>query len=225
MQELIPVAIPNIESKTMINNYLGSLFIVSAPSGGGKTSLVKALINSLEQIEVSISHTTRIKRPAEEAGVDYFFVSENEFLQMIKKDAFVEHACVFNHFYGTSKDQIEARLQAGIDVVLDIDWQGAQQIKQSFINAVSIFIIPPSLTALKQRLMTRQQDEEHVIANRMQRAQAELSHYTDFDYLIINDDFTQAASELQAIVVAYRLRRSYQAEKQRKLLSFLLSSQ
>jgi len=209
----------------MVDDYPGTLFIVAAPSGGGKTSLVKKLINDIEAVQVSVSHTTREKRPGEVAGVDYFFVQENEFLRMVKEGAFVEHAHVFNHFYGTSIAQIHDRLRAGIDVVLDIDWQGAQQIKQAFTNAVSIFVIPPSLHILKQRLQARQQDDDQVISSRMHRAQDELSHYPEFDYLIVNDDFATAAGELQAIVIAHRLRMIRQAEKQGKLLSFLLSSQ
>ncbi|WP_133126777.1 guanylate kinase [Legionella nagasakiensis] len=209
----------------MINEYPGSLFIVAAPSGGGKTSLVKKLISNVSNIEVSISHTTRKKRPGEEEGIDYYFVKEEDFAHKIAGGDFVEYARVFNHYYGTSKAQIYNRLRAGKDVVLDIDWQGAQQIKQLFVDAVSIFVVPPSLAILKQRLMARRQDDEQVIKGRMQRAQSELSHYSEFDYLIVNDDFNKASSELQAIVIAHRLRMGCQTQKQRKLLSFLLAPQ
>ena len=209
----------------MADNYSGNLFIVAAPSGGGKTSLVKKLVSHLDNIVVSISHTTRKMRPGEQHGVDYFFLARQEFLSMVEGGAFVEHAQVFNHFYGTSAAQITDRLSAGIDVVLDIDWQGAQQIRHAFATAVSIFVIPPSLDVLKQRLMDRQQDSEDIISSRMQRAHDELSHYPEFDYLIVNDDFAEAAAELTSIVVAHRLRMVRQAEQQRKLLSFLLSSQ
>ena len=209
----------------MTDNSAGNLFIVAAPSGGGKTSLVKKLVSDLANITVSVSHTTRKKRPGEEHGVDYFFVDEQTFMSMVDKGAFVEHAQVFNHFYGTSEAQIADRLQAGIDVVLDIDWQGAQQIRHIFKNAVSIFVIPPSLEVLKQRLMGRQQDDEKVISDRMQSARDELSHYSEFDYLIVNDNFDQAAYELRSIVISHRLCMVRQAEQQRKLLSFLLSSQ
>ena len=202
----------------------GTLFIVAAPSGGGKTSLVKKLVHDLNNIVVSVSHTTRDQRPGERDGVDYFFISESAFQQMIDEPAFVEHAQVFNHFYGTSVAQIKDRLHAGVDVVLDIDWQGAQQIKRAFSDAVSVFIIPPSLDILKQRLMARQRDDDHVIQSRMQQAQAEMSHHAEFDYLIVNDVFDVAASELQAVVVASRLQMSRQSGRQRKLLSFLLSS-
>ncbi|WED42345.1 guanylate kinase [Legionella cardiaca] len=203
----------------------GSLIIVAAPSGGGKTSLVKKLVNEMDNIAVSISHTTRSMRPGEQDGIDYFFINEQQFLQMIKEDAFIEHALVFNHYYGTSVAQIKARLEAGIDVVLDIDWQGAQQIRRIFSESISVFIIPPSLDVLKQRLLGRRQDNEDVIKERMKRAQDELSHYSEFDYLIVNDDFEKAAAELQAIVVANRLKMKRQSLQQRKLLSFLLASQ
>ncbi|KTD41989.1 guanylate kinase [Legionella parisiensis] len=203
----------------------GNLFIVAAPSGGGKTSLVKKLIETLEDIEVSISHTTRTMRPGEQHGVDYFFIDEEEFIHMIDDCAFLEHARVFNHLYGTSMEQITSRLQDGIDVILDIDWQGAEQIRRSFPDVVSIFIIPPSLDALKQRLLNRRQDKDEVISDRMKKAQDELSHYPEFDYLIVNDSFEKAAMELGAIVIANRLRIGRQINKQSKLLSFLLSSQ
>lgn len=209
----------------MNERYPGSLIIVAAPSGGGKTSLVKALIGSLDDIEVSISHTTRKIRPGEQHGVDYFFIDEQQFLAMIENKAFLEHAKVFDNHYGTSLEQINTRLKAGIDVVLDIDWQGAQQIRGIFPEAVSIFIVPPSLDILNQRLLDRQQDNQETINTRMQRAQNELSHFSEFDYLIVNDDFKKAAAELQAIVIANRLKIERQSKEQGKLLSFLLTSQ
>ena len=209
----------------MSENYLGNLFIVAAPSGGGKTSLVKQLIAKLDHIEVSISHTTRAMRPGETDEVDYFFVDEGEFIEMINANAFIEHARVFNHLYGTSVAQINKRLELGIDVVLDIDWQGAEQIRRLFPAAISVFVIPPSLDVLKQRLRNRGQDNEEVIKSRMIKAQDELSHYPEFDYLIVNDDFEHAAMELRAIVIANRLLIGRQINKQSKLLSFLLSSQ
>lgn len=203
----------------------GCLFIVAAPSGGGKTSLVRHLVAHMDNIVVSISHTTRNKRPAEVDGVDYFFTDPAMFQHMVETNAFVEHAQVFDHCYGTSFAQIMDRLQQGIDVVLDIDWQGAQQIKRAFTEAVSIFILPPSLQILRERLVSRQQDDVSVIAHRMQRAQDEMRHYNEFDYLIVNDDFEKAASDLAAIVMAERLRRGRQLIQQRKLLSFLMTSQ
>ena len=208
----------------MVANYSGNLYIVAAPSGGGKTSLVRHLITMLDNIAVSISHTTRSIRPGEQDGVDYFFVAEEQFVAMVNNSEFVEHARVFNHLYGTSVAQITERLNNGIDIVLDIDWQGAEQIRHAFPNAVSVFIIPPSLEELKLRLMNRRQDKDEVISDRMKKAQDELSHYPEFDYLIVNDVFDVAASELQAVVVASRLQMSRQSGRQRKLLSFLLSS-
>jgi guanylate kinase len=208
----------------MTERFLGNLFIVAAPSGGGKTSLVKQLIQRLEGIEVSISHTTRKPRPKEVDGVDYFFVSDMDFVEMINRNAFIEHAKVFGHYYGTSAEQISARLKAGIDVVLDIDWQGAQQIRQVFPRAVSVFIIPPSLQTLKERLLQRGQDKEAIIEDRMLRAQEEMSHYAEFDYLIVNEDFETAANNLCAIVTANRLSITRQKIKLAKSLSFLLAS-
>jgi len=208
----------------MLKNITGNVFIVAAPSGGGKTSLVSQLVRQLPHTAVSISHTTRDKRPGETDGVDYFFINEETFQTMIEEGAFVEHACVFGHSYGTSVAQIQDRIQSGIDVILDIDWQGAQQIKKIFKEAIGIFIIPPSLDALKQRLQNRRQDDDQVITDRMQRARDELSHFNEFDYLIVNDDFDHACVELQAIVTAYRARMSRQSIAQRKLLSFLLTA-
>jgi guanylate kinase len=201
----------------------GTLYIVAAPSGGGKTSLVKALVEGMSDIAISVSHTTRQKRPGEVDGVDYFFIEQGEFDRMVAENAFIEFATVFEHSYGTSKVQIEDRLRRGVDVLLDIDWQGAEQIKRLFEDTVGIFVIPPSLDALKQRLQNRKQDNESVIGSRMQRARDELSHYPAFDYMIVNDDFYCAVSELKSIVVANRLRMARQVQKQRKLLSFLLS--
>ncbi|CEK09785.1 guanylate kinase [Legionella hackeliae] len=209
----------------MAVTYTGNLIIVAAPSGGGKTSLVRKLASSVDNIAISISHTTRNKRPGEVDGADYFFIDEQLFLKMVSENAFVEYAQVFSHYYGTSVAQIKARLEAGIDVLLDIDWQGAQQIRRLFPDAVSVFIVPPSLDVLKQRLQGRRQDHEDVIKERMKRAQDELSHYSEFDYIIVNDDFEKASAELLAIVVANRLKIERQSIQQRKLLSFLLSSQ
>lgn len=203
----------------------GNAFIVAAPSGGGKTSLVKKLVNALDNIEISVSHTTRPMRPGEQEGVDYFFVCKERFMEMVDEGAFVEHAMVFDHYYGTSVAQIKSRLAAGIDVVLDIDWQGAKQICHLLPHAVSIFVIPPSLHTLKQRLQDRKQDNEEAIDKRMQRAQDELSHFSEFDYLIVNDNFGKAAEELQAIIIANRLTFARQSTKVGKLLSFLLAPQ
>lgn len=206
----------------MAKQSLGTLYIVAAPSGGGKTSLVKELLASLDGIEASISHTTRPKRPGEQEGVDYFFIDDSSFRRMVKNEEFIEHAKVFGNQYGTSKEQIQSRLDEGVDVLLDIDWQGAQQIKTLFENSVGVFIIPPSLEDLKQRLLARNQDNEQVIQDRMKQAQDELSHYTEFDYLIVNDQFEVALEELKTVIAANRLRVSKQTIRQSKLLSFLL---
>ena len=210
----------------MLNNQNnnGQLYIVAAPSGGGKTSLVHRLIQSMPGIEVSVSHTTRLARPKESEGDDYFFVNQPEFESMIAAHAFLEYAKVFDHYYGTSKKQIESRLAAGIDVVLDIDWQGAQQIRAIMPNVISIFLLPPSLQALRQRLENRQQDNQAVIDKRMKQAQDELEHYHEFDYLIVNEEFDLALNHLKSILTAERLKRDRQVIKQRQLLSFLLAN-
>lgn len=208
----------------MFDEFIGNLFIVAAPSGGGKTSLIKHLVQTLTGIEVSISHTTRDRRATEVDGEDYFFITDSAFQKMVDEHAFVEHAHVFHHSYGTSIAQIKDKLSKGIDVVLDIDWQGAQQIKRVFADAVGIFILPPSLDVLNQRLLDRQRDDDEIISSRMEQARDEISHYHEFDYLIVNDSFRQAALELQAIVMAQRQRLARQCMQQRKLLSFLLSS-
>lgn len=211
----------------MLNNKqikLGQLFIVAAPSGGGKTSLVNQLMMSLPQIELSISHTTRPARPKEKNGKDYFFVDKAEFEDMVKHHAFLEHAKVFDNYYGTSKQQIDERLNQGIDIVLDIDWQGAQQIRQIMPNAISIFLLPPSLETLRERLQNRQQDNQEVIEKRMQQARAELRHFDEFDYLIVNKEFELALQQLKSIVIAERLKKGIQMQRELKLLSFLLAT-
>jgi guanylate kinase len=209
----------------MLNEkYTGRLFIVAAPSGGGKTSLVNRLIQSMSSIELSVSHTTRHARPKEKEGRDYFFIEKDEFESMIAEHAFIEYAKVFDNYYGTSKKQIEERLSNGVDVVLDIDWQGAQQIKKTYPSAKSIFLLPPSLQVLRERLENRQQDNQEIIEKRMQQAQTELEHYQEFDYLIVNEEFDLALSHLKSIVTAERLTRKIQMIRQRKLLSFLLAS-
>jgi guanylate kinase len=211
----------------MLNNKqikLGQLFIVAAPSGGGKTSLVNQLMMSLPQIELSISHTTRPARPKEKNGKDYFFVDKAEFEDMVKHHAFLEHAKVFDNYYGTSKQLIDERLSQGIDIILDIDWQGAQQIRQIMPNAISIFLLPPSLETLRERLQNRQQDNQEVIEKRMQQARAELRHFDEFDYLIVNKEFELALQQLKSIVIAERLKKDIQMQRERKLLSFLLAT-
>ncbi|NKB46526.1 MAG: guanylate kinase, partial [Legionellales bacterium] len=160
----------------------GQLFIVAAPSGAGKTSLVQSLVSRLDHLKISISHTTRAKRPLEKNGVNYFFIDTDQFQQMIEQDAFLEYANVFNCQYGTSKAWVFDQLRQGTDIILEIDWQGANQIKQQFPQAQSIFILPPSLAELVQRLKKRQQDDSATIEYRMKQAQDEMEHYVEFDY-------------------------------------------
>ncbi|MCG7907998.1 MAG: guanylate kinase [Candidatus Thiodiazotropha taylori] len=201
----------------------GTLYILSAPSGAGKTSLLKALRQQDGALQVSISHTTRPMRPGEEDGKDYHFISQELFQEMIGAAAFLEHAEVFGNFYGTSESEVRAKLDAGQDTVLEIDWQGAQQVRKRFPDAVSIFVLPPSPEALYERLSARGQDSEAVIQGRMQQAVSEMSHYAEFDYLVINDDFDTALAELAAIVSARRLRLVSQSERHSEQISALLT--
>lgn len=168
---------------------IGTLYVIAAPSGAGKTSLVKALINTLPDVKVSVSYTTRQKRPQEKEGVDYHFVDETEFETMIANGTFLEHAKVFGYYYGTSRHWVEKHLQAGEDVILEIDWQGAYQIRQQFAQSISIFILPPSFDLLRERLLYRNQDNPEVIERRLAAAVSEMKHYQEFDYLIINAAF------------------------------------
>lgn len=202
---------------------LGCLYVVAAPSGAGKTSLVASLVGSTDALEVSVSYTTRPARPGESDGVEYHFTNEQCFKTMIADDAFLEYAQVYQHFYGTSKEWVSKRLQQGVDVLLEIDWQGAQRIRQQFPAAIFIFILPPSLAILEERLRRRQQDSEEVIARRMSLARAEISHYPEYDYLIVNDDFGDALSNLRRIVRAQRLRCHVQQQRLAPLLEDLLA--
>jgi guanylate kinase len=201
----------------------GTLFVVSAPSGAGKTSLVKALRDSLDGFTVSVSHTTRAQRPGEEHGRDYFFVSRAEFERMIEAGAFLEYARVFGNHYGTACATVEDALNEGRDVLLEIDWQGARQIRTLMPDCISIFILPPSRKTLEERLTARGQDDPETIARRMRDAISEMSHYGEYDYLVVNDDFGQALTELRGIVIASRLHMSRQAEKYRDLIAGLLA--
>ncbi|SFU11304.1 guanylate kinase [Kosakonia arachidis] len=203
----------------------GTLYIVSAPSGAGKSSLIQALLKTqpLYDTQVSVSHTTRAPRPGEVHGEHYFFVTHDEFKAMIDDDAFLEHAEVFGNFYGTSRAAIEQVLSTGVDVFLDIDWQGAQQIRRRMPQARSIFILPPSKLELDRRLRGRGQDSEEVIAKRMAQAVAEMSHYAEYDYLIVNDDFDTALGDLKTIIRAERLRMSRQKQRHDALISKLLA--
>lgn len=201
----------------------GTLFTVSAPSGAGKTSLVKALVDSDSQVTVSVSHTTRPIRPGEQEGVNYHFVGREAFLEMLDRDAFLEHARVFDNFYGTSKEWVEETLAAGRDVILEIDWQGAAQVRRQLPDTVGIFILPPSQQTLRERLTGRGQDDESVIERRMSQAIDEMSHYVEADYLVINDDFQVALDELRAVVTAQRQRLQRQQQRHTDLLQALLS--
>jgi guanylate kinase len=184
---------------------LGKLYIISAPSGAGKTSLIKQLRPQLPNLVVSVSHTTRSPRIGESEAQDYFFVSIPTFEKMISEQAFLEYALVFGNYYGTAIATIDQKLQQGIDVILEIDWQGARQIKQLKPDCLSIFILPPSIDILEQRLRQRGQDNEQIIQRRMSESLTELSHYFEYDYLIVNADFSQALAELKSIFMAQRL--------------------
>jgi len=179
---------------------MSNLFIVAAPSGCGKTSLVESLINNTKNLRVSISHTTRKPRAGEVNGTNYHFVSVAEFQKMVSDDAFIEHAEVFENLYGTSKKLINDNLNNNIDVILEIDWQGARQVKQNLPSAISIFILPPSKEALELRLKNRAQDDELIIKKRMLDAENQMSHYSEFDYLVINDNFNAALADLESII-------------------------
>lgn len=203
---------------------IGTLFIVSAPSGAGKTSLVKALLRKVSRIQVSVSHTTRAPRPGDQHGIDYYYVTEENFTEMIEKEAFFEYAKVFGNYYGTSKKAVQEALEAGVDVILEIDWQGGRQIRQLFPNAVSVYIMPPSLQELELRLTNRQQDSHDVIARRMSEARDEMSHFHEFDYLVVNDNFEQALSEFSAIVIANRQKTEILSHNHKKLLEDLTQS-
>ncbi len=207
----------------MQNKFTGTLYVFSAPSGAGKTSLVKALLEQTQNIGVSVSHTTRAPRDGEIDGKDYNFVTQEAFKTLIEQNAFLEHAQVFDNFYGTSQVWVEQELLAGRDVILEIDWQGAQQIRQQMPDMVSVFILPPSREELLKRLTGRGTDSEEIIARRMQDAESEMSHFGEFDYLIINDDFVLALQELRAIVIARRQRTAAQSLIQQELLQNLLN--
>ncbi|MDC9499615.1 MULTISPECIES: guanylate kinase [unclassified Pseudoalteromonas] len=200
----------------------GNLFILSAPSGAGKSSLITALLKKHADMKVSVSHTTRSPRPGEENAVHYHFVSADEFKALIAKDDFFEWAQVFDNYYGTSKQAIESQLDAGIDVFLDIDWQGAQQVREIMPSVQTIFILPPSKAELEQRLNNRGQDSAEVIAGRMAKAQSETSHYNEYDYVVVNDDFETALSNIETIVLAQRLTLKAQASRHHDLITNLL---
>ena len=201
----------------------GTLYIISAPSGAGKTSLVKALIDSQPQVRVSVSHTTRTIRPGEVDGVNYHFVSREQFLNMLEHNDFLEHAEVFSNLYGTSQAWVEKTLKEGMDLILEIDWQGAEQVRRLLPQAKSIFILPPTKEALRHRLTNRGQDSGEIIEQRMREAVSEMSHYVEYDYLLINDDFDHALADLKAIFRANQLLQIGQQQRHSGLLGELLN--
>lgn len=201
----------------------GTLYIISAPSGTGKTSLVREVLATVPGLSLSVSHTTRTMRPGERNGVHYHFVTVSEFEAMIAAGSFLEHAQVFDNYYGTSKDAVLGQLRAGQDVILEIDWQGAQQMRRLIPDSVSIFILPPSRAVLEQRLRSRGQDSDQVIARRLREVRTEISHCGEYDYLVVNEDFAQAVVDLQAIVRARTLRCAAQQQSLQPLLASLLA--
>ncbi|MCG6938755.1 MAG: guanylate kinase [Gammaproteobacteria bacterium] len=201
----------------------GTLYVISAASGAGKTSLVSAVLKQVPGIVVSVSHTTRAPRPGEVDGVNYHFVDSNTFLAMVDTGDFFEYAMVFGNMYGTSRQHIQEQLLDGKDVILEIDWQGARQIRQQASDCKAIFILPPSIAALRERLTSRGQDDEEVINKRMREAVSEMSHYAEFEYLVINDDFDEARDNLAAIIMGQRMLSVRQQQKHAKLLADLLA--
>ncbi len=204
--------------------YRGEIYVIAAPSGTGKTSLVKALTEQLDDLGPSVSHTTRAPRPGEEESIHYQFVDHDRFRRMIERGDFLEHAEVYGNYYGTSHQEVNAKLDQGTDVLLDIDWQGARQVKRHYPDAHTVFIIPPSREALLQRLQHRGQDSDEVIAKRMLKAIDEMSHHDEFDYLIINDVFDEALADLVNLVASRRLKTPRQGYAHRLLLKQLLDS-
>lgn len=201
----------------------GTLYIVSAPSGAGKTSLVKALLEDTRDITVSVSHTTRTQRPGEQDGVNYHFISHHQFEQRIHENEFLEHAEVFGNYYGTSQQWVNDTLTKGHDVILEIDWQGAQQIRRKIPETMGIFILPPSKAALLNRLQSRAQDKATEISKRLALASEEMAHYIEYDYVIVNDDFDIALSQLKSIIIARRLLTPSQTQRHQALIEDLLA--
>jgi guanylate kinase len=201
----------------------GKLFVIAAPSGAGKTSLVRALMQLRPALHFSISYTTRKQRPNERHSHDYFFVDRAEFERMVAAGDFLEHARVFDNYYGTSRQQVEQLLDASQDVLLEIDWQGAQQIRRALPECRSIFVLPPSREALEQRLRSRGTDSDEVIARRLRDSLADLSHWSEFDYIVVNDDFDRATEDLQAIVSGQGEHLRRDRPELRELLARLLA--
>ena len=202
----------------------GNLFTVSAPSGAGKTSLVRALVERNRDLHVSVSHTTRAQRPGEEDGVNYHFVDRSAFEASAANGEFFEWAEVFGNLYGTARTEVTARLEQGMDIILEIDWQGAEQVKAAVPTSCSIFIVPPSLDTLRERLQGRGQDDNKTIENRMAEAKSELEHWREADYVVLNDSFDAALNDLESIIRSQHLRRENQAIRLSGMLSEILSS-
>ena len=219
----VPVAANGMSETTATGAAPGLLLCISAPSGAGKTSLVKALIEADANVAVSVSHTTRPRRSTEIDGVNYHFVDAERFAGMIDSGQFLEHAQVFGHFYGTSVQAVEGLRSAGKDVVLEIDWQGAAQIRCKAADVISIFVLPPSKATLQERLVARGEDSSESMAERLEEARTEVAHFKDFDYLLVNDEFAAALADLQAIVRAERLRTSVLPHREERLIADLLS--
>jgi len=202
----------------------GNLFTVSAPSGAGKTSLVRALVDRNKGLHVSVSHTTRAQRPGEEDGLNYHFVNRGTFETSAANGEFFEWAEVFGNLYGTARTEVTARLEQGMDIILEIDWQGAEQVKAAVPTSCSIFIVPPSLDTLRERLQGRGQDDNRTIENRMAEAKSELEHWREADYVVLNDSFDAALNDLESIIRSQHLRRENQAIRLSGTLSEILSS-
>jgi guanylate kinase len=204
----------------------GGLFVVSAPSGGGKTSLTRASITALAKVgiqaEISVSHTTRAPRPGEKNGTHYHFIDRPAFEAMVERGEFLEHAVIYGHYYGTARARTEQRLAAGRDVILDIDWQGARQIRQHMPLATGIYLLPPSMAQLEQRLRSRKQDSEDAIRQRLAKARDEMRHYEYYDYLIVNEDFATAMHEFVSVFIARRLARPVQEIRHKSLIKKLI---
>jgi guanylate kinase len=201
----------------------GTLYVISAASGAGKTTLVSAVLQQVSDIVVSVSHTTRAPREGEVDGVNYHFINKEKFEAMVEAGDFFESASVFGNMYGTSQQHIQQQLLKGKDVILEIDWQGARQIRQLVSDCKSIYILPPSIAALRERLASRGQDDEVVINKRMREAVSEMSHYVEFGYLVVNDDFDEARDNLASIIMGERMLFEHQQQKHAELLAELLT--
>ena len=201
----------------------GLLFVVAAASGTGKTSLVKALLDRVSDIHVSVSHTTRQQRPGELNGIHYHFTTVDSFLGLVNEDGFIEYAEVFGNYYGTSQAEVKKQLEAGHDVLLEIDWQGAEQVRRLFPDSKQIFIMPPSQYDLRERLSARAQDSLEVIEQRLAGAITDMQQYINFDYLVINDVFDRALHDIESIIHSCRLTISQQSKRHQKLIEALLT--